>query len=1260
MTFDAGETEETFTFSATNDAMDDDGERVRLSFGSSPPTGVTTAIPTQTTVHIIDDDTAGVTVNPTMLDIAEHATSSYTMVLDSQPTHEVTVTINSPAGTEILTLQPRLRFTTDNWDIEQSVTVIANPDRDTADDNGVITHSFDSLDDDYDRVTPSGVVVTVIDDDVPDVAVSFEEGTYSVAEGGTTTIKITLSADPERTVTIPITETEQGGATSADYSDVPSSLTFHPGETEKSFTFVAVQDSVDDDNELVKLTFGELPSQVTLGPTDEAVVAISDDDVPSVTLNFEQATYAVAEGGTTTIKVILSADPERTVNIPITATEQGGATSAEYSGVPADVTFQAGDTEKDFIFTAVQDSVDDDGESVKLTFGTLPSQVTSGPTDEATVTIADDDVPGVTVSFEQATYAVAEGGTTTIVITLSANPERAINIPVTATNQGGATSADYSGVPAEVTFQAGDTEKGFTFTAVQDSVDDDEESVKLAFGTLPSHVTSGPTDEATVTISDDDVPGVTVSFDHSAYVVSEGSTTTVKITLSADPERTVNIPITATDQGGATSADYSGVPASVTLNSGDTVQEFTFMAVRDNLDDDGELVRLTFGELPSQVTSGPTDEATVTIADDDVPRVAVSFEHAAYSVDEGNTTTIKVILSADPERTITIPITATEQGGGTSADYSGVPTSMTFDSGETEHSFIFTAIQDSVDDDGESLKLTFGELPSQVTSGPTDEATVTIADDDVPRVAVSFEHAAYSVDEGNTTTIKVILSADPERTITIPITATEQGGATSADYSGVPTSVTFDAGETEEAFAFVAVQDNVNDDGESVKLTLGTLPSYVTSVPADEATVTISDDDIPMVSISFDQTTYVVSESSTTTVKITLSADPERTVTVPITSTEQGGASSADYSGVPASVTFDIGETEKAFTFFATHDAMDDDGERIRLSFGFSLPTGVTAAIPTQTTVQITDDDTAGVTVNPTMLEIAEHATSSYTVVLDSQPTHEVTVTINSPAGTEILTIQPRLTFTTENWDIEQSVTVIANPDRDTSDDNGLITHTVDSLDDDYGGVTPSGVAVTVIDDDVPGVTVSFVQETYTVAEGGTTSIKVTLNTDPERIVTIPITRTEQGGATNADYTGVPASLTFYSGETELSFTFTAVQDSVDDDGESVRLTFGMLPSQVTAGPTDEATVTISDDDVPSVTVSFEQAAYAVAEGSTTTIKVILSADPERTLTIPIRKTEQGGATSADYSGVPINSTSQPLSPPFPAYLSLSQQSFHS
>ena len=71
----------------------------------------------------------------------------------------------------------------------------------------------------------------------------------------------------------------------------------------------------------------------------------------------------------------------------------------------------------------------------------------------------------------------------------------------------------------------------------------------------------------------------------------------------------------------------------------------------------------------------------------------------------------------------------------------------------------------------------------------------------------------------------VTLSADPERTVEVPITTTNQGGATSADYSGVPTSVTFDAGQTSKTITFTAAQDTVDDDGESVELGFGTLPA---------------------------------------------------------------------------------------------------------------------------------------------------------------------------------------------------------------------------------------------------------------------------------------------------------------------------------------------------------------------------------------------------------------------------------------------------
>ena len=134
-------------------------------------------------------------------------------------------------------------------------------------------------------------------------------------------------------------------------------------------------------------------------------------------------------------------------------------------------------------------------------------------------------------------------------------------------------------MPANVTFNSGDTEKSFTFSAASDTDNDDGESVKLTFGSsLPTGVTKGSTDEAIVSITDDDVPSVEVSFGEDSHTVDEGSTVTVKVKLDEDPERTVTIPITKANQGTTSPGDYSGVPANVTFNSGDTEKSFTVEA----------------------------------------------------------------------------------------------------------------------------------------------------------------------------------------------------------------------------------------------------------------------------------------------------------------------------------------------------------------------------------------------------------------------------------------------------------------------------------------------------------------------------------------------------------------------------------------------------------------------------------------------------------------------------------------------------------
>ena len=109
--------------------------------------------------------------------------------------------------------------------------------------------------------------------------------------------------------------------------------------------------------------------------------------------------------------------------------------------------------------------------------------------------------PDITVSFEAAQYTATEGGSgVEVTVSLSEQPRRPIVIPLMAA---GATARDYALSSTELHFAANVTTQSFTVTAVDDGVDEDAETLLLAFGSpLPRNVTAGSA--ATITLEDND------------------------------------------------------------------------------------------------------------------------------------------------------------------------------------------------------------------------------------------------------------------------------------------------------------------------------------------------------------------------------------------------------------------------------------------------------------------------------------------------------------------------------------------------------------------------------------------------------------------------------------------------------------------------------------------------------------------------------------------------------------------------------------
>ena len=102
--------------------------------------------------------------------------------------------------------------------------------------------------------------------------------------------------------------------------------------------------------------------------------------------------------------------------------------------------------------------------------------------------------------------------------------------------------------------------------------------------------------------------------------------------------------------------------------------------------------------------------------------------------------------------------------------------------------------------------------------------------------------------------------------------------------------------------------------------------------------------------------------------------------------------------------------------------------------------------------------------------------TASFTVTLNTQPAATVTLAIKSSDITEGTVAPETITFTTENWDTPQTVTITGQDDDiDDGDQDYHIVLTPTSDDPDYAGLDALKMPVTNHNDDTAGITIAYI-----------------------------------------------------------------------------------------------------------------------------------------------------------------------------------------
>ncbi len=990
-----------------------------------------------------------------------------------------------------------------------------------------------------------------------------------------TGIQFTVSLSPAlgEEVTVEYSTADDTATTAdSDYTAVSAAtLTFAANETEKTVTIATTADSTDEDDESFNVVLSSPSENAQLGyVTSASGLIINNDQTTQTDGTLSSITLAGSDGNT----------------IALTPT------FGQYK----------------FLYTATADSEIDSltGVVVPSTTGTLQSIMYVGGSED-TVTTAYDAVWPLVPGDNLIKFMVTSpDGSRTKIYKIHVNKDAATDATLSdltlVDNNGTAItlSPAFNSATTEYTASAGAAVSSVTLTGTQ-NYSGATMSNNLGPDVTSGEATVGPwAGESVINIDLTAEDGATtkrytvtaertlqISFGSAAYSVDEGDLVQVSVSLDGVPGNEVRANLSRTLQGAIT-ADFGGVPEYVTFAGTDAVATFDFVARTDIPSDPGESV--TIGLSPNSqfpgLQTGSTAETVVSIGEIVTDQlVAVDFGQSTYSVNEGASVPITITLATAPSSSVTIPLTITAEGDAISPDYS-VPSSVTFDSGDTSQTITFSATLDADTDPGESVKIELGTLPMGYAAGATTETRVSINN---LSVLVNFGAASYDVKENEEVEITVTLSPAVGSDVAIGIMAVGRGGATPADYTlPTPTSVTFLAGDTEKTITFTPVNDTDDDDGEfvNIEFDLDALPAGVfVGTTVVETTVNIEDNDHPTIGLGFSQGTYSVTEGEYMDLTLLLTAPPKRVIEIVMQVIPQGNTLLADYTAAPTNISFDANATTATLRFTAIDDSFCDDGESVKFEPDLFLPGGVRLGDNFIAIVTIIDNDCPGVSISESSLAIAEGNTDTYTVALNSQPMGDVTVTI-AGAGTDLSLDNTTLTFTTTTWASAQTVTVSAVDDE--IDDDGetvTLTHTVASADDsDYQGISARRVAVSITDNDGTGVTVS--ETALTVTEEDTTgdSYTVVLNTQPTASVTVTVE-----GFSSSDVTANPASLTFttLNWDTPQTVTVTAANDA-DTANDTVTLTHSAASTDTNYDGITIAsvTVTVNDTDTDTATVT--------------------------------------------------------------------------
>ncbi|WP_156013253.1 beta strand repeat-containing protein [Thioalkalivibrio sp. HK1] len=794
------------------------------------------------------------------------------------------------------------------------------------------------------------------------------------------------------------------------------------------------------------------------------------------------------------------------------------------------------------------------------------------------------------------TLEIDEGSSGSLSVALSISPRKNVTVTLSKTNP------DVTLSPTSLSFTPSNysTAQSVSVSAADDT-DLAPDTDTITF-TASGGITAPAVTKA-VAIDDDDKPTGTITLAPAgALTIDEGESGTFSVSLSAAPGGDVTVSLSKRN------ADVTLTPASLTFTTSNysTAQTVT---VATRADDDAGNDTDTITLSASGGIEAPNVTKSITIEDDDEPEFTLTATR--LTVAEGGQVSFGLRPATRPSENIILRLRAYKgltiyndldidmdpnmAGSQIQADFHRYGQTNAWNQNRT---ITLTAAQDA-DANDESVQVVGYARNGDYEQEPV-TVYVTITDDDQVSGTIDVTPAALTIDEGNSGTLQVSLSAAPRGTSTLTLSKTNP------DVTLSPTSLTFNASNysTAQSVTVSASQDtDPDDDTDTITLSLSATGGVI--APSVTRALTIEDNYILSGTIQITPAgTLEVEEGSSSSISVSLDTAPSDDVRVTLSKTN------ADLTLSPTTLTFTPSNysTGQSVSVSAAEDGdqADDTG-----SITLSATGGIVAPSVTRSVAIVDNDLPAGtIEVTPTgTLTIDEGASVTLSVTLGAAPSKNVTVSLST--GNSQVTLTPAsLTFTPSNYHIAKTVTVSADQDPDDNDESDTITLTASG-----GTIAPNVTrALTVIDDEIIGTIQVTPSGALTMREGTTSRFRISLSDAPDAQATVSLSKT------NPDVLVSPSSLTFDPSNYSQDRWITVVAGE-DDDVENDKDTISIEVSGGISAPSITKAVTITDDEILGTIQVSPAGTLIIREGTTSRFRISLGVAPDAQATVSLSKT---------------------------------------